>query len=163
MYRNFRLHIKPYSIKPKPSRWLKQFLQQSTSSLQTTIHNCGQSDEDLIIRFHTAKRKLDALQQLTSTTIRKLRLLVKDQIEKLCLIIAEMLTQEDVRKELTDWSTTPFPPAPPLGSGDVSIYIYIYVCVCVCVCVCCLFVVCFVVVVFCRLYSKARTHRKGMS
>lgn len=101
-------------------RWLKQLLHHSTSFLQTTIHQCSQTDEQLIERFRLTKDKLEALQKKTTDTTETLRLQVKEEMLKLCGKIAEILTQAEVQNELKDWSHHPFPPAPSLATDEVS-------------------------------------------
>lgn len=85
-------------------RWLKQLLHHSTGFLQTTIHQCSQTDEKLIERFSLTKDKLEALQKRTTYTTETLRLQVQGEMVKLCGKIAAILTQEKVQRELQDWS-----------------------------------------------------------
>ncbi|KAK7103016.1 hypothetical protein V1264_021151 [Littorina saxatilis] len=101
-------------------RWLKQLLHHSTSFLQTTIHQCSQTDEQLIERFRLTKDKLEALQKKTTDTTETLRLQVKEEMLKLCGKIAEILTQAEVQNELKDWSHHPFPPAPSLATDEIK-------------------------------------------
>lgn len=112
--------VHDFTALPNPSRWLKHLLQQSTSTLQTTILHCSQSDEELISRCRATKNKLDALQQRTITTTLQLRSQVRHEMKNLCREIAKILQKEDVKRELLDWSSAPYPSAPALGSGEVS-------------------------------------------
>ncbi|XP_076448091.1 uncharacterized protein LOC143284868 [Babylonia areolata] len=99
-------------------RWLKQFLHSSTGFLQTAVHHCALSDEQLIECFKLTRDKLTALQQHTSTTTQHMRQHVRHAIQDLCGQMKAILQDEEVRAELLEWSKNCSLPGPPSGGNE---------------------------------------------
>lgn len=98
-------------------RWLKHLLHQCTTSLQTTLYNCSQTDDDLINSFNKTRTKLTALQTRTTDTMKTVKKYLLAEINQLINCMATILKEEPVRAGLKDWTCHPIPANPTLGGG----------------------------------------------
>ncbi|KAL8613030.1 hypothetical protein ACOMHN_008799 [Nucella lapillus] len=99
-------------------RWLKLFLHDSTTFLQTAVHHCALSDEDLMARFKSTGQRLQALEQRTADTTQQLRQHVDRAMQRLCRFMRQILQDEDVKKDLLDWHQQVMPPSPSKYTPD---------------------------------------------